>query len=91
MAGLAVVATRTGQCEEVLDNGLGGLLVQTGDPGRMADALISLLKSGARRAQLRDHLRSHVGRQYSPSAVIPKIIEVYDRILESDNAGDFIS
>lgn len=80
-AGLAAVATRVGQCPEVLDGA--GILVPPGDPGALADALSSLLRDPARRRELGERLRQRVRQRYSPSAVMERLEAVYHTVLES--------
>jgi glycosyltransferase involved in cell wall biosynthesis len=45
MAGLPAVATRVGDCPEVLDHGQAGLLVAPRRPDELAQALLRLLRS----------------------------------------------
>ena len=62
-AGLPIVASRIGQMEEVIDDGLTGILVPPGDAGALARALIDLEQNHAIRARLgqaaREAVRDH--------------------------------
>jgi glycosyltransferase involved in cell wall biosynthesis len=51
-AGLPVVAVRAGATPEVVPDGVAGLLVPEGEPGPLADALISLLRDGELRQRM---------------------------------------
>jgi glycosyltransferase involved in cell wall biosynthesis len=84
MAGLAAVSTRVGQCEEVLDNGKAGLLVDRSEPGLLGNAILSLLKSLTLRADLGNRLFTRVQEMYSKETIIQKFCDVYDRVLEVD-------
>ena len=66
MAGLPTVATAVGQCTEVLDDGRAGILVPSGAPGQLAEALLALLQSPAQRAVLGKQLHQRVQAVYSP-------------------------
>ena len=83
MAGLPVVATRVGQCAEVLDEGRVGILVPPTAPDKLAEMLLSLLRSPARRAKLGELFHSRVREVYSPGPVIQQICRVYDVVMNS--------
>ncbi|HEY1341978.1 MAG TPA: glycosyltransferase [Bryobacteraceae bacterium] len=78
-AGLAAVATRVGQCDEIL--GDDGVIVPAGDPEQLAAALLDLLKSSGRRQNLGASLQRRVEHHYSPAAVSPQLSMVYEAVL----------
>ncbi|HVG31091.1 MAG TPA: glycosyltransferase [Pyrinomonadaceae bacterium] len=80
-AGLASVATRVGQCAEVLDDGRAGLLVPAREPDRLAEALSALLGSPARRAALGETFRRRARLLYSADSIVGQVCEVYERVL----------
>jgi len=82
-AGLPVVATKVGQCAEVLDEGRAGLLVPPAAPEQLAEALYALLSSPDRRAALGSQLHRRVREVYSPDSVIQQICLVYDTVIGS--------
>jgi glycosyltransferase involved in cell wall biosynthesis len=81
LAGLAVVATDVGQCAEVLDHGDAGLLVPSGAPDLLAEALITLLCSPERRAAAGARLRQRASDVYSPRPVLAQVARIYDTAL----------
>ncbi len=81
MAGLPAVATRVGQCEEVLDEGRTGWLVPPASPDALAGAIIALLGSPEQRLAFGKAFRARVAQLYSPEAVIQRICEVYAQAL----------
>ncbi len=86
-AGLPAVATRVGQCAELLAEGDAGLLVPPGDPGRLAEALLSLLRSAELRSLLGERLRERVRSRYSAAAAMEELERVYHAIL-SPRSGE---
>ena len=78
MAGLAAVATRVGQCAEVIGEGAAGLLVPPGDPQQLADAVTALLGDTAQRASLGRALHARVSEHYSAERIMRRICDVYD-------------
>jgi glycosyltransferase involved in cell wall biosynthesis len=84
MAGLPVVATQVGECEEVLDRGGAGLLVPPQSPRDLAEALLSLLDSRERRALLGERFLHRVQKLYSTKAIIERVCLVYTQVLESN-------
>jgi glycosyltransferase involved in cell wall biosynthesis len=83
VAGLAAVATTVGQSSEVLDGGTAGVLVPSGDTAALAEAILSLLQSPARRSELGRRLHERVKSRYSPQAVIGQISDIYETVLRN--------
>lgn len=80
-AGLAAVATRVGQCPEVLDDGAAGLLVPPAEPTALADALIALLGDPERRRELGRRLLRRVESSYNAEVTLATLTALYDRLL----------
>jgi glycosyltransferase involved in cell wall biosynthesis len=79
-AALAVVATRVGQCADVLDDGASGLLVEAHRPDQLADAMVSLLDSASRRRALGETLARRVGERYGPEPILKQLCGLYERL-----------
>jgi glycosyltransferase involved in cell wall biosynthesis len=81
MAGLPVVATQVGECEEVLDRGRAGVLVPSQSPPDLAEALLSLLRSPERRSVLGEAFLRRVKTLYSATSIVTQVCQVYENVL----------
>lgn len=85
MAELPAVATNTGQCAEVLDEGRAGILVTVGSWEQLATGLVSLLHSRERRVSLGKTFHRRVLDRFSPTSVVKQICQVYEAVLANSN------
>lgn len=83
MAGLPTVATKVGECEEVLDGGRVGLLVPPSSPEPLAQAISSLLSSAERRITLGKLFSIQVRTLYSMEGAMKQICEIYETIMST--------
>lgn len=83
MASLPSVATRVGQCAEVLNHGKVGLLVDVGSPGELAQALLDLLALPDKRATLGRAFYHYVQEQYGSDSAIKQICQIYTHLLSA--------
>lgn len=67
--GLAVISTRSGSIEEVVRDGVTGILVPSGDSRSLADALLALFNDPERRARMGNAGRSYIAETFSHKAV----------------------
>ena len=81
-AGLATIATKVGQCAEVLDHGQAGILVPSGCPELLGRSLIALLRSPTHRAELGQRFRERVQRFYSSETIMKQICRIYEILLQ---------
>ncbi len=81
MSGLPSVATRVGQCEDVLEGGRAGILVPPSSPDELADALLALLRSPEERRRFGREFQQRVQREYSADAAMGRIVALYDAVL----------
>ncbi len=82
-AGLPVVATAIPGFDEVVRDGVDGLLVPPGDVDALERALARALDDAALAARLRDGARERA-RAYSWEAVLPRLEEAYGRAAAGD-------
>jgi glycosyltransferase involved in cell wall biosynthesis len=84
IAGLPTVATRVGQCAQVLNNGHAGILVNSRSARDLARALEHLLAFPERRRSFGAMFREHVEQNYSSTAVVAKLSRIYENLLSSE-------
>ncbi|MBI3582436.1 MAG: glycosyltransferase family 4 protein [Nitrospinae bacterium] len=78
--GKAVVASNTGGIPEVIEDGISGLLVKTGDAKDLAEKVIMLLKKRDMRENIGINARKRIESLYSKAAVAKNVEEVYAEI-----------
>jgi glycosyltransferase involved in cell wall biosynthesis len=90
-AGLPVVATRVGQCADVLDNGNAGLLVDPRNAEQLGAALLSLWHSRAQRRVLGKRLQHRVHERYSSEPTLRQLCGLYERFAATRRQGPHLS
>jgi glycosyltransferase involved in cell wall biosynthesis len=83
-AGKAVVSTRIGAEGNAAEDGKHLLLRD--DPESFAEAVIALLRDGARRKQLGENARALVEQEYSWDSIGKRFCEVYDKVIAGHRA-----
>jgi len=76
---LPVVATRVGGNPELVVDGETGMLVESGDPGSLADCLATYRQNRMLCRQHGQAGRSRARREFSPQAMIENYLGLYDR------------
>lgn len=76
-----VIATNVGGPNEIIDDGVDGLLLSPKTPDRWADAAVKLLSDGARRRSMGEAGRRKAIDRYSRAQHAARVVEVYDRLL----------
>lgn len=79
--GVALVASRAGAAELVVENGVSGVLTPPGDVGALASALEPLLRDPASAVAMGERARSHVIAHFSLDAEANKIADVYRTLI----------
>jgi len=80
-SGLPVIATAMGGSVELVETGINGMLIQSGDVVGMAQALLSYLDSPARIAEQGGHARMLAQQRFSIPAMAEAYAAVYDKTL----------
>jgi len=81
--GLPVVATRCGGPEEILTDGVDGLLVAVNDPTAFADALRTLIADPEQQRRIGQAARKTVVDRFSSTRVADAYAQAYSQLLES--------
>ena len=80
-SGLPVIATRVGAAEEVIKDGVTGLLVEPGNASQLTEALRVLLTDSVLRKRLGDAGAADVQRRFAVQQVLDGIVATYNSIL----------
>ncbi len=83
--GLPLVATDVPGCREVVVDGVNGLLVPPKNPGALAAAIETLLKSPELRAEFGAASRRLAEERFSDQQVVSRILDLYRELLAEKN------
>lgn len=79
--GCPSVATRVGGIPEVIEDHVSGMLVPAGDVRGLASAVVSLMRSPARRVALGEAGRIRAQELFSAERIVPRYEDLYERVL----------
>jgi len=82
-AGCVCVATNTRPLEEVVNNGVDGLLVPPRNEAALAEAVCGLLAAPARRASLAAEARASTLLRFQPQQAVDRLMGIYDSVVQS--------
>ena len=80
--GLPCVATRVSGSEDIIVDGVNGLLVQPEQPEELAQALRRIIEDSQLAQRLAEEARTTVLRDYQLTTIITRCVEVYRRVLK---------
>jgi glycosyltransferase involved in cell wall biosynthesis len=88
-AGLPVVASGVGGVPEAVVDGQTGLLVPTGDPAAMAEALARVIAQPALRKQFGDQGRRRFLARFSFEQMFARTLDIYNEVAGAETAGNY--
>ncbi len=86
--GLPVVTTPVAGVPDLIEDGIDGFLIQSGDHRTLADRIIRLAHDQELRRAMGQAGISKVRRQYSPQIFATRMARIYDQLLVRGPAGD---
>jgi glycosyltransferase involved in cell wall biosynthesis len=75
--GIPAIVALKDRVEDVVEDGVTGLIVPPRDPRRLADAIVRLVDDPALRRRLGSAARSRYAAQFEPAAAARRMLEVY--------------
>jgi N-acetyl-alpha-D-glucosaminyl L-malate synthase BshA len=79
--GCPSVATRVGGIPEVVDDGITGLLAESGNAPALAAAVQALLEDPARRREMGQAAQRAAATRFSAAAIVPQYERLYQRVI----------
>jgi len=83
-AGVPVIATRTGGLEEVVEEGISGLLVPPRDPRALADTIAVLLSNPELCRKMAAASREKAEREFGVDGVVRQTMQLYSKLVGED-------
>jgi len=84
-AGKPVIASNLSGISEAIEHQKNGILVEPGDSGALADAIVSLLENKDEKERIGRNARIHAKQYFSTERVAEEYEKVYEEILEVHN------
>lgn len=83
-SGLPVIASDVGGIPSMIENGATGLLTKPRNPGQLAEAIISLLRSESERTRLSSRAKEIALERHFPPRVAEKTTNVYQDVIAKE-------
>jgi glycosyltransferase involved in cell wall biosynthesis len=84
-AGVPVAASRVGGIPEIVEDGVTGVLVQPGEAGALAAAVLGLLDNAPRAAELVRQARTRVNERFTVERMCEAYAALYRRLLSRES------
>lgn len=78
----AVIASKIGGLRDIVMDGSTGILVPPGDPNSLGEAISYLLQNPKRGLEMGQSGYERWMKNYTPDAVIPALVDIYEALLE---------
>ncbi len=82
LAGIPIVATRSGAVPELIEDGKHGLLVRPGSATELCEAMASMLDTGTDRYRYGEQARERALSQFEPGRELQAYWKVYQECLQ---------
>ena len=86
--GLPCIATRVSGSEDIIREGINGLLVEPEQPAEMAQALRRIIEDSDLARRLAQEGRATAIRDYQLSSIVEQSVELYRRLLSKGQSGN---
>lgn len=85
--GIPVVSTRCGGPEEVIEDGVNGLLVENNNAFKFAEAILKLLRDEGLRERMGKKARETVVNKYSMAKLAPQFLDLFKELSSGSGQG----
>jgi glycosyltransferase involved in cell wall biosynthesis len=80
-SGRPAVATRVGAVPTLIQDGYSGLLVEAGEAGELAEAMMKLLRNPEKAREFAEHAQRGIEERFSSQTMVDRYIGVYESVL----------
>ncbi|RMD49381.1 MAG: glycosyltransferase family 1 protein [Ignavibacteria bacterium] len=80
--GKATIAPRLGPLQEVIEEGVNGILVEPGNAKELSRAILDLLNNPEKRSKIGENARKHILTNFSWKRNAEKVVQVYEQIVK---------
>lgn len=87
LARLPIVTTAMPGCVDVVRHGVTGLLCAPGDPEALADTIVTALEHRDTSAEMAEHCRALVEREYSLDVTVARYLRIYRELARTRCSG----
>ena len=88
--GIPVVSTRCGGPEDVIEDGVNGLLVENNNASKFAEAILKLLRDEELRKRMGKKARETIVNKYSMAKLAPKFLDLFKELSSGSGQGQDI-